>query len=158
MTELAETSKPSLPAEFYEPEAAWVLLYFAYSLALYFGFGYLSYAVAVSTWPLLIKIPVVTISALLASNGLHLLGWLAHEGIHLSMVKSKTGNMLLGGFAGSVLLFPSIGLGISHLPHHRFTNEAQDPDTVLQAAHQTFWPRLLLARIFSNRQYMKNAI
>src|SRR2546428_10625645 len=100
MTELAESNRPSLPVEFAEPEPGWVVLYFAYSVALYFGFGYLSYAAATSTLPLLIKIPVVTVSALLASNGLHLLGWLAHEGIHLSMVKSNTGNMLSGGFAG----------------------------------------------------------
>lgn len=149
--------RPSLPAELYRPSAAWLGLYFTYSFVLFGGCGYLSYATAVSTWPPVLKIPAVALMALLASNGLHLLGWLAHEGIHLSMVKNKNANMVLGAFAGSVLFFPSVGFGISHWAHHRFTNQAGDPDTVVQARHQTFLRRFFLARIFANRQYFKNA-
>ena len=157
MTEIKERQRPSLPAEFSEPEPAWVVAYFTYSFALYFGCGYLSYAAAMSSWPLLLKIPAVAIMALLANNGIHLLGWLAHDGIHLSIVKNKTANVLLGGFAGSVLFFPAVGLGIEHWPHHRFTNGEGDPDTFLQAKSQTFWRRFFVARILANRQYMKNA-
>jgi fatty acid desaturase len=158
MFEPTKINRPALPAEFLRPEPMWVLLNFAYSFALYFGGGYLTYAAAVSTWPLALKIPAVIVLALIASNGLHLLGWLAHEGIHLSMVKNHTANMLLGAFAGSVLFFPSVGLGISHWPHHIFTNQARDPDTALQCKQQTFWSRLLWARVVGNRQYMINAI
>jgi fatty acid desaturase len=66
--------------------------------------------------------------------------------------------MVLGAFAGAVLFFPSVGLGISHWPHHIFTNQARDPDTALQSRQQTFWSRLLWARVAANRQYMMNAI
>lgn len=158
MTEPSEKTRPSLPADFYQAEAAWVLLYFTYSFALYLGGGYLNYMAASSNWPLFMRIPFMIVMTFLASNGLHLLGWLAHDGIHLSIVKNRTANMLLGGFAGSVLLFPSVGLGISHWPHHRFTNQAGDPDTIVQSRQQTFWRRFFLARILANRQYFKNAI
>lgn len=159
MTELIkERLRPALPADFYQPEPAWVVAYFAYSFTLYFGCGYLSYMAATSSWPLLLKIPVVAIMALLANNGIHLLGWLAHDGIHLSIVRNRIANVLLGGFAGSVLFFPAVGLGIEHWPHHRFTNEKGDPDTILQAKSQTFWRRFFLARIMANRQYLKNAV
>ncbi|MFL6652951.1 MAG: fatty acid desaturase family protein [Sulfurifustaceae bacterium] len=158
MTEVRERARPVLPAEFFEPEPAWVVLYFAYSFALYFGCGYLGYAAAMSSWPLLLKIPAVIVMGLLASNGLHVLGWLSHEGIHLSMVKSKTANMVLGAFAGSVFFFPSVGLGISHWPHHRFTNEADDPDTAVLARFRGFWSRLFFARIAANRKFTQNAV
>jgi fatty acid desaturase len=158
MSEIKERQRPSLPAELSEPEPAWALAYFVYSFALYLGCGYLTYLAAMSSWPLLLKIPAVAVMALLANNGIHLLGWLAHDGIHLSIVKNKTANVLLGSFAGSVLFFPAVGLGIEHWPHHRFTNEGKDPDTFLQAESQTFWRRLLLARLKANRHYMKNAI
>jgi beta-carotene hydroxylase len=158
MFEPQRINRPALPAEFYRPEPAWVMLYFVYSFGLYFGGGYLGYVAATSTWPVALKVPAVAMLALLASNGLHVLGWLAHEGIHLSMVKNRTANMMLGAFAGSVLFFPSVGLGISHWPHHIFTNQARDPDTALQSRQQTFWSRLLWARIVANRQYMANAI
>lgn len=158
MFEPKSINRPSLAAEFYRPELTWVLLYFSYSFALFFGGGYLTYVVAAGSWPLALKIPAMAILALLASNGLHVLGWLAHEGIHLSMVKNRTANMILGAFAGSVLFFPSVGLGISHWPHHIFTNQAKDPDTALQSRQQTFLSRLLWARVVANREYMKNAI
>jgi fatty acid desaturase len=162
MKDSAESSslekRPALPAEFHRPEPAWVALYFAYGFGLYIGCGYAAYATAASDWAVIAKIPVIALTAFLASNGLHVLGWLAHEGIHLSIVKGKAANMLLGAFAGSPLFFPSVGLGISHWPHHRFTNLPNDPDTALQAKHQTFWRRLLLARPTSNRQYLANAV
>jgi beta-carotene hydroxylase len=157
MSELKTRQRPALSAEFYQPEPAWVIAYFAYSFALYFGCGYLSYFAATSEWPLLAKIPFVAVMALLASNGIHLMGWIAHDGIHLSLVKGKNANVLLGAFAGSVLFFPTVGLGIAHWPHHRFTNQVEDPDTVLQAKSQTFWRRFFLSRIMANRQYFKNA-
>jgi beta-carotene hydroxylase len=150
--------RPPLPPEFYRPEPAWVLLYFTYSLVLYVGCGYACYACAMSGWPLSLKIPTVVVCAFLASNGLHVLGWLAHEGIHLSMVKHKELNLVLGCFAGSLLFFPTVGLGIAHWPHHRFTNRAEDPDTAVQSRCQTFWRRLLFGRLIANRSYFRNAI
>lgn len=158
MSSRSKRPRPGLPAEFYRPEPAWVLLYFAYAFALFFGCGYACYTVAVSGWPLLLKIPTVVVCAFLASNGLHVLGWLAHEGIHLSMVKHKQLNLVLGCFAGSVLFFPTIGLGIAHWPHHRFTNRPEDPDTLVQSRCRTFWSRLFLGRIIANRSYFGNAV
>jgi fatty acid desaturase len=158
MNSQGKRRRPPLPPELYRPEPAWVLLYFTYSFALYLGCGYACYVVAVSGWPLLLKLPAVVVCAFLASNGLHVLGWLAHEGIHLSMVKHKELNLALGCFAGSVLFFPTIGLGIAHWPHHRFTNRAEDPDTLVQSRCQTFWRRLLLGRLIANRSYFRNAV
>lgn len=158
MTERSPRQRPALPARFYEPERRMVLLWFAYSFALFFGCGYASYAIAMSSLTPALKVVGVAVFTLLASNGLHLLGWMAHEGIHLSLARNKHVSVLLGSFAGSVLFFPAVGLGISHWPHHRFTNSEDDPDTVIQARHQTFWRRVLLARICANREYLRNAV
>lgn len=158
MSERVKKRRPALPADLFKPEPALVGLCFLYAFASFFGFGYLSYLVTVAPWPLLAKVPALVICGLLSSNGLHLLGWLAHEGIHLSIVKNKDANLLIGAFAGAVLMFPTIGLGIAHWPHHRFTNLDRDPDTALQSRQQTLWRRILLARPAANRQYMSNAI
>jgi fatty acid desaturase len=157
MENVSSRRRPALPPDFYRPEPALTLLAFVYGFALYFGCGYACYMAALSSVGLWLKLPSVLLLGLLSSNGLHLLGWLAHEGVHLSLVRDKNLNMLLGAFAGSVLFFSSVGLGISHWPHHRFTNQARDPDTLSQARQQTFLGRLLLARPRANRQYLKEA-
>lgn len=158
MTDELAKKKPALSPDFYKPEPFWVSLCFLYSFALFFGCGYLTYYAATSAWPLAAKIPAVIVLGLLANNGIHLLGWLAHEGIHLSLAQNKHTSAALGGFAGSVLLFPAVGLGISHWPHHRFTNDARDPDTALQSKQQTFLRRFFVARVMANRKYTGDSI
>jgi beta-carotene hydroxylase len=158
MTETTKRQKPNLPPDFYRPESFWVFLFFVYSFLLFIGGGYLNHVVWVSSWPLFGKVPISFLLIFLACNGLHLLGWLAHEGIHLSIANNKFISAAIGGFAGSVLFFSAIGFGISHWPHHRFTNQPGDPDTALQSRQQTFLRRFFLARIFANREYTIAAI
>ncbi len=158
MTAPARRLRPNLPPHFYAPNPALVAVWFLYGTASFFGGGYLAHALWLSDGPPLLIAPAMLLLIVIASNGLHLLGWLAHEGIHLSMVRSRHLNLLLGSFVGSVLMLPAIGLGIAHWPHHRFTNGVADPDTVVQARHQTFWRRFLLARIHANRTYLGNAL
>lgn len=149
-------ARPSIPRQFMEPNALWVAALVAYASFLFFGFGYASYLVAASELAYWQKAPMVLVTIFLASGGLHLFGWAAHEGIHLALARNKTVSIALGSFLGSILLFPAIGFGLSHWPHHRFTNEEDDPDTRLQAQHRSFARRFFIARVVANRAYFKN--
>ncbi|HEY3699552.1 MAG TPA: fatty acid desaturase [Spongiibacteraceae bacterium] len=148
--------KPALPVKYRQISWLGSSAFCLYSYVWFFLFGYLAYLVAQSQLILSAKIVLVTLLVFMSGNGLHLLGWAAHEGAHFVLVADKRTNLLLGSFLGAALFFPTIGFGLSHWAHHRFTNSAKDPDTAIHTKYQTFWKRLLFARVHANRQYFKN--
>lgn len=150
--------RPNIPIEWYQPRLTMFLIYLIYSAGFVIGFGYLSYSLAVSDIDLSYKIPLIALTTLLASNGFHLLGWFAHDGVHLSLAKNKYISMLLGTFVGSAVAFPTLGYGITHWTHHRYTNQKSDPDTQIYSKYTTFWRRFFMSRIVANRGYFKNTV
>lgn len=156
MNAYTEMKRPPIPREWYQPEVGMLLLYLLHSMGMLFGFGYLSYLLVVSDISILAKAPLLVLTLFLASNGFHLLGFFAHDGVHLSLAKNKYTSALIGTFFGSAALFPALGYGITHWTHHRFTNQESDPDTAIYSKHRTFWRRFFLARYVANRGYFIN--
>lgn len=152
---ISVTKKPPLPAQFRQLSLLGTAAFCLYSYAWFFGFGYLAYVVAISQWALPIKIALIAPLIFLSGNGLHLLGWAAHEGAHFALVADRRANLILGSFLGAALFFPTVGFGLTHWAHHRFTNSAKDPDTAVHTKYQVFWKRLLFARTHANRYYSK---
>lgn len=148
--------RPNIPVEWYKPTTSRFLVYLIYSLSMLFGFGFISYVIFQSDLHAAIKSPLLFISLLLTSNGFHLLGWFAHDGIHLSLAKNKYASIILGSVIGAMAGFPTIGYGITHWTHHRFTNQESDPDTRIYSKYKTFWKRFFLSRYVANRGYFKN--
>jgi fatty acid desaturase len=96
---------------------------------------------------------------LLAQQGLHLLGFVGHEGFHLLLHRNKYASAIIGIVASSmVFLFAEVGVALTHWAHHRYTNQAEDPDLSLFSRHQTLVRRLLLARVVANRSFAVNLL
>jgi beta-carotene hydroxylase len=148
--------RPNLPIEWYRPTFTLFTVYLIYSIGMLVGFGYISYWLVNADINPVVKAPALIISLLLASNGFHLLGWFAHDGVHLSLAKNKYVSIILGTLIGGIAGFPTIGYGITHWTHHRFTNQESDPDTRIYSKYTTFWKRFFLSRYVANRGYFKN--
>ncbi len=148
--------KPALPRDWYQPSVLGLCCLLGSTAAWILGFGYLSMLVVDSglTWwtQALLLMP----TTLLTAHGLHMAGWVAHEGVHLSLLSNKHWSVGLGIVVGGVALFPTIGYGLNHWSHHRYTNGAKDPDTYLFSRQRTFWQRVFLSRLLANRAYVRN--
>jgi len=146
--------RPRLSSEIYRPSRIGALVFITYSLALFMIPGALSRMIAGSSLPILVRALAVLPLLFLAQQGLHLLGWVGHEGMHLSLARNRYVSAILGIFFSSMIInFMEMGFAIGHWNHHRFTNQPMDPDCKLFARYQGFWRRLFLARFASNRHF-----
>jgi fatty acid desaturase len=142
-----------LPPDICRPSRLGTFLFITYSVTLFVMPAAVCRSIAGSDLPLLIRALCVLPLLLLAQQGLHLLGWVGHEGMHLSLTRNRYMSAFLGIFFSSMVInFMEMGFAISHWNHHRYTNQPLDPDCALFARYQGFWGRLFLARFASNRQ------
>ena len=153
------SAPPALPRSFYAPSTAGGLAFVGTAVAT-FALPALGAAWVVDTaLPAAVRALVVLALALVGQQGLHLLGWVGHEGFHLSLHRNKTVSAWLGICASSMVLsFAQVGVAITHALHHRDTNGPEDPDLRLFSPHQTFWRRLLFGRLGVNRVFLANTI
>ena len=135
--------RPAIPREYYEPTLRQGTVFFLFTAALILIPGSAAVLVAKSQCALWLKAVLCLPLIVLASQGFHMVGWFAHEGIHLSLAKNKYVSMLTGILVSGVSLFPAMGYGITHWNHHRYTNQESDPDTKIYPQHRTFWRRLI---------------
>ena len=154
----ASMQRPAIPRQYYEPNLAMALVYFAFSASFIVLPGYASVAITKSALDVWLKVALCLPLIVIAGHGFHLFGWFAHEGIHLSLAKDKYLSMTVGILISGITLFPAMGYGITHWNHHRYTNQDSDPDTKIYPKYRTFWGRFFLARLTANRGYMRNSI
>jgi len=150
--------RPAIPREYYEPTLAQGVVFFLFTIAWVLVPGILAIVIAKSAWALWLKVVLCAPLVVLASHGFHLVGWFAHEGIHLSLAKNKYASVVIGILVSGISLFPAMGYGITHWNHHRYTNQDSDPDTKIYPRHRTFWRRFFLARLTANRGYITNSL
>lgn len=150
--------RPEIPREFYASSAPHAVLFFLFAAAFIVVGGEAAILIAKSGLSPALKVLLIAPLVVLASHGFHLMGWFAHEGIHLNLARSKYVSMVTGILVSGIALFPAVGYGITHWNHHRFTNQESDPDTRIYPRHRTFWSRFFLARITANRGYMRQTI
>src|SRR5262245_12399463 len=149
----SRSARLHLPPEIYRPSRLGAFIFITYSVALFVIPAALCRLFAGSNLPLLVRALWLLPVLLLAQQGLHLLGWVGHEGMHLSLTRNRYISASLGIFFSSMVIsFLEMGFAISHWNHHRYTNQPLDPDCALFARYQGFWRRLFLARFASNRQ------
>jgi fatty acid desaturase len=147
--------RPRLPSELYQPSALLAGVFILTAVGTFLGFGFLASHVAGSSAPLWVRALLVPPLLLGAQQGAHLLGWVGHEGIHLSLVRNRYASIVVGCVVSAMSLFLAMGYGISHWNHHRFTNQASDPDAMIYSRLRTFWSRLFLARVLAQRGYTR---
>jgi hypothetical protein len=150
---------PALPRSIYAPSTAGGLAFVGAAVAM-FALPALGAAWVVDTaLPAAVRALAVLLLALVGQQGLHLLGWVGHEGFHLNLHRNKMVSALLGTCASSMVFsFAQVGVAITHALHHRHTNGPEDPDLQLFSPHQTLWRRLLFGRLAVNRVFLANTI
>jgi len=150
--------RPAIPREYYEPTLEQGIVFFLFAIGFILVPGCVGILIAKSGLALWLKAMLCFPCVVLASHGFHLVGWFAHEGIHLSLAKNKYVSIVTGILVSGISLFPAMGYGITHWNHHRFTNQESDPDTKIYPKHRTFWSRFFLARLTANRGYFKHTL
>lgn len=158
-TEEITLKRLPIPPKLYRPSVIGSISYIIYTLALYAVPALLARTVLLTPLPLplagLVMLPLIW----LAGQGMLLFAWLGHEGFHLSLHRNKFVSALTGVFFASALpTYFETGSAISHWNHHRFTNQASDPDCQIFQQFQSFWSRLLLARVVANFKYFTNTL
>ena len=159
---MAQVSEPPpLPRSMYHPATLGGAAFVLYALALYLVPCWAAVAIAQADlpgpwpWRLLALVPLW----LIGQQGLHLLGWVGHEGFHLALHRNKYVSGVMGVLASSLVLsFAQVGVAVTHWVHHRYTNQAADPDTRIFGRHQTLLRRLLFGRLAANRVFMANLL
>jgi beta-carotene hydroxylase len=150
---------PPLPRALYQPDGLRGAAFVLYSVALYVFPAGLAVQLAASALPWSLRVPGLLGLWLLSQQGLHLLGWVGHEGFHLSLHRNKYLSAVVGVLASSMVLgFAQVGVALTHWVHHRYTNQSEDPDLRLFGRHQTLTRRLLFARMSANRSFLVNLL
>ncbi|MBG1261235.1 fatty acid desaturase family protein [Nostoc commune] len=158
-TEGISLKRPQLPSEWHYPSLIGSFAYIVYTLALYAVPAILARVILLTPLPLPVAILLMLPLIWLAAHGILLFAWVGHEGFHLSLHRNKFVSALTGTFFASALpTYFETGAAISHWNHHRFTNQASDPDCQIFQQFQSFWSRLFLARIVANFKYFTNTV
>jgi beta-carotene hydroxylase len=150
---------PPLARAMYRPATLGGIAYLLYAVALYALPAWAAVHLASSALPWPVRGLGLVACWLLAQQGLHLLGWVGHEGFHLTLHRNKYVSGVLGVLASSLVLgFAQVGVALTHWAHHRYTNQAQDPDCRIFGRHQTLGRRLLFGRLAANRVFLVNLL
>jgi beta-carotene hydroxylase len=151
--------RPLLPSEWYQPSPMGTLGFIIYAVALCTVPGVLCRVVATSFDSLPLRIVIMLPLTVLTAYGFQLLGFVGHEGLHVSLHRNKIVSVLLGlFFASSVVTYFEMGFAVHHWNHHRFTNQASDPDIQPVEHLKSWWQRVLFSRPIYNFLYFKTAL
>jgi fatty acid desaturase len=150
---------PRLPSKFYKKSLLWSAALIATSLAVFFGCGALNCYIWRSTsMPLALKLAISLPLFALGGQGIHLMGFIGHEGMHFNLAKNRHVSMILGTlFSSATVVYIQMGMTLDHWTHHKYCNTPKDPDLRLFGRHQSFLARLLLGRSSANRLYARRA-
>jgi beta-carotene hydroxylase len=155
-----QRKRPPLSESYYYPSAfrSTLLVLYAFSLfALPSVLARIILSIGLS-WPLTVLL--IAPCVWLAGQGLLLIGWVGHEGAaHFSLYRNKWLSILAGIFVSSAIpTFLELGFAVGHRNHHRFTNQASDPDCQLFGSFKSFWSKTLLARPAADSRYFLNTL
>lgn len=151
--------KPKLPAYFYEKSGWDCARFVAYALSVWLLPLGLAGAILSAAWTPGAK--WITLPPLLAlsGQGLHLLGWVGHEGFHGNLAGNRHLSALLAIlFTGPVAFFSTVGENSIHWRHHQFTNRRGDPQIEIFPPFRSLPSRLLLARSTLEIHYLRHLL
>ena len=156
---MQKVKRPSIPPEWYRPSLLGTITFIVYAVILCAVPGFLCRVVATSFDSLPLRIMLMVPLTILTAYGFQLLGFVGHEGLHISLHRNKMVSVLLGlFFASSVVTYFEMGFAVHHWNHHRFTNQASDPDIQPVKHLKAWWQRILFSRPIYNFLYFKTAL
>jgi len=150
--------RPQLPRELQQKSGLGAALFVGFATALWLIPAAFAFWLATDApWPAWARVVAWLPTCLIAGQGLHLLGWVGHEGFHFNLHDNKRVSAVIGTLFSSMIIgFMQIGASISHKTHHARTNQPGDPDIEIFRQFRTFTSRLLLGRVTCNRIYLRN--
>lgn len=149
-------SRPPIPAAFYAKSRAWAFAYLLYAAAMFGIPAGLSYLVATQVDSIILRVALIAPLTALAGFGLQNMGFVGHEGLHFSLFRNKLTSAMVGiVWASSVITYFEIAFAMQHWNHHRFTNQAADPDVGMVSRYRSWWQRILFTRLTYNLHYMR---
>ena len=151
--------RPSIPSSMYRPSLGGTFAFLGYAVLLFVIPATLLRLIVTVVDSLLLRIVLMAPLILLAGFGLNLMGFVGHEGMHLSLFRNKYASAITGlFFASAVTTYYELGFAMQHWNHHRYTNQASDYDITMVAHLKTWWQRLLFARGIYNWAYFKTTL
>lgn len=151
--------RPPIPKGWYQPSPLGTAALLLYALALYFVPAALGRIVVGLLEPSILQVVCLIPCIVVAGYGLQLMGFVGHEGLHLSLHRQKMVSVVLGlVYASAIPTYIEMGFAAHHWNHHRFTNQASDPDVQPVRHLHTWWQRLLFARAIYNFLYFRTAL
>lgn len=148
--------RPVIPAEFYRRSLWGTAGFILYAVGMFVIPGALIYYTLVTVESLLLQVALIVPLTIMGGFGAYLLGWLGHDGTHLSLHDNKYVSASLGAFFASMLVtYFEMGFAYEHWNHHRYTNTSNDPDIKTLSPLKTWWQRLLFTRIVYNFAYAR---
>lgn len=152
-------TRPHISPELFQPSLVGSFAFIAYTVSLCVVPALLARTILFASMSPLLTISLISPLTWLTAQGMLLLAWVGHEGFHLSLHRNKLLSALIGIFFSSALpTYFEVGAAISHWNHHRYTNQASDPDCKIFEPFQGFWQRLFFARIMANVVYLSNTL
>ena len=151
--------RPPLPREWYKPSLIGTTGLLIYALALFTLPAALGRVIASTMELSILQWLCIFPCIIVAGYGLQLMGFVGHEGLHLSLHRRKMVSVILGLiYASAIPSYIEMGFSVHHWNHHRFTNQNSDPDVAPVKHLKTWWQRLLAARAIYNFLYFKTAL
>ena len=156
---IEDLKKPKLPRALMQVSLLGSVGFIAYALAMFVVPSFACWRVWQSALPLVAKLALSAVLVVMSGQGLHLLGWVGHEGWHFNLSRNKKLSAFVGTLFGSMVVsFFTVGMNLTHWDHHRFTNKPGDPDCALFSPHKTLWSRFVVARLALNRTHIRNVM
>ncbi|GAB4181333.1 MAG: fatty acid desaturase [Wenzhouxiangellaceae bacterium] len=148
-----------IPSHFYERSLLGSLFFISYALLVHVLPLALIVAVYLSIDSGLLKWLLIIPLAVIAGQGLHLMGWVGHEGFHNNLARNKTLSMGLALLVtGPIGLFSTVGENSVHWNHHKYTNGDKDLQTHIFPKYRGLLTRLIVSRLELEYIYLRNML
>mgnify|MGYP003384475980 CR=1 FL=1 len=158
MTDKPTDLRPRISRDWYQPNPWLSSAFVLFTLGMFFIPGLLAAHVVtlnLSWWAkTLIIIPLV----ILVGQGIHLTGWVGHEGLHCNLHRNKYLSFAIGIVVGAVGTSSVVGHALNHWNHHRYINTDSDPEAKMSAQYSTFWSRFYGPRSTSHSAYHRYTV
>lgn len=152
----AAVRRPAIPVEFYRPSYLGMFAFISYACLMFIVPGVLGYKVLTTVESTGLKVALMIPCIIVGGLGAHLLGWMGHDGTHLSLHPNKHVSVVLGLFFSAMLVtYMEMGFAFEHWNHHRYCNKSLDPDIKVLSRLKTWWQRIFFTRIVYNLNYAK---
>ncbi|MCG8421643.1 MAG: fatty acid desaturase [Proteobacteria bacterium] len=149
--------KVTLPKEFYKISLWGTAGFIAYCYSLLVFSLVMIWQVYQAPWPTAYQVALIIPLSLVAGQGIHLLGWVGHEGFHFNLSRNRHISAFLAVLCtGPVAFFSTVGEHSLHRHHHMYTNTERDEYVHLFPKYKSVLSRILIGRPAVEMVYLLN--